>query len=554
MRRINELGQVVSGVGGPVSVDGRVIAPRGTCAQWWNKYFVVYQRFLRPGPPEVWDIVLQDVRDGVIAPLSVLGCNYLAAWQGDWAAWNGIIGLFGSVEPSTLAGLSPTKTDGRGAIAKNGTIGLKASYQSTGPVELVPPWRKLGDPKNVQINPSPYGLCILDENRAVWDGGNSVGLGPIEFFPGALDPRWAVSGSGVDWWCYWVEGLGLIAHRTGQLPNGYLLSKNSAFHHDLGITESGRLMACWSTEIGEAPESYRVVDVWNLPIINLVDAAREPITPQNRPMWFGCYTGQPGATGGWDTNDDPPNTGNPPGNGYLDVPSFTFFDLQHRPVASYCPGGSVEEIEEKAKHAPHTPIAYWDARRWPRWPVLPKNSWLCLQGYRGVNESLSGFELSLRLLLVEIQEELPGQLVALVPQCYTQREDLTKDIQSLVPVFSRLGATFNNVIAFIPFNGNGRKYGMQDNPSIRPLWAELLSTIPGVPAIVPVEDDVKAAKVSIQDPIPPFSKDGFKMTVKDPNNGQDVIVTTKNGSWYVEWKTPAGGDKSGSYRPVIIKE
>ena len=202
MPDINELGQVLTGVGGPVAVDGRVIADRGTVAQWWNTYYAVYQRRTAIGPPEVWSIEIQDIRDGSTVPLSSLPCDFLAARKGAWAAWNGVIGLFGSVDPNHAAGLSPTGTDNRGAIAENGTIGLKADYQSLGPVELVPPWRKLGDLDNVRIYPSPYGLCVLDEHRAIWNGGGTVGFPPPTLLPGAIGIRWTRSASGQDWWTY----------------------------------------------------------------------------------------------------------------------------------------------------------------------------------------------------------------------------------------------------------------------------------------------------------------------------------------------------------------
>jgi len=552
MPRVNELGQVLTGVGGPVAVDGRVIAERGTVAQWWNRYFAVYQRRVSTNP-ERWIVEVQDARDGSTTTLSSIGCDFLAARKGAWAAWNGVVGLFGSVESSFRAGLSPTDTDNRGAIAEDGTVGLKADYQGLGPIELVPPWRRLGDPANASIYPSPYGLCVLDERRAVWNGGGSVGFAePLEFLPGAVAITHARA-LDANWWTYWVEGVGLVSHRTGGLKAGRLLSTRAAFFPHSILSDAGRLLACWSRDVGESPDGYELRDVWLEPPVDLTALVVEPITPQNRPMWLGPYTGRPGAAGGWDTNDDP-QLQSMPGNGYLDVPSFTLYDARARPVASYCPGSTVEEVEARARAAPHTPIAYWDARLWPRWPVLPKNSWLCLQGYCRADERPAHMESVLDALLTDLQQRLPDQLVALVAQAYTQRDDLTNDIKALVSVFSRLGARHRNVVAFLPFNGNGRKGGLQDNPAARARWAELAATIPGAPAIVPVEADVKAPKVSIKDPIGPFSKDGFTLSVHDPNNDQDFIVTTKDGSWYVEIRNQVDSDKSVRPRPVIIKE
>jgi hypothetical protein len=215
------------------------------------------------------------------------------------------------------------------------------------------------------------------------------------------------------------------------------------------------------------------------------------ITPINRPHWLGFFTGKPGVAGGWDTNDDPPefqDTHALPGNGYLDVPTSTFYDDNDRPIGSFIhsqPGWTVETMEEAAKHTQFPPICYWDARKWPRWPTLPANSWLCLQAYCGKNESFTQFEASLHMLLSELENLLPQQKVALVDQSFWQTpvNGLTDDLAGLIPIFSRLAANFPNVIATIPFNGNGRFNGMQHHPEIRPIWQQLANTITGEPNV-----------------------------------------------------------------------
>ena len=138
MPDINELGQVLSGSGGPVHVDGRIIAQHGTVAQWLDRYHAIYQREVATN---VWTIEIQDVRDGRCQQLSAYGCNELAARETWWAAWLAGLGLYGSVMPSAVAGLAPTDGDGRGAIARNGTIGLVPDRQAGAVVELVPPAR-----------------------------------------------------------------------------------------------------------------------------------------------------------------------------------------------------------------------------------------------------------------------------------------------------------------------------------------------------------------------------------------------------------------------------
>lgn len=555
MPRINEFGWVLSGKAGAVSVDGRILAPRGTCAQWWNKYFAVYQRRVQEVPFEVWDLTIQDVRDGAMTQLSPFNADFLAAWQGNWAAWNGVIGLFGSVEPSTLAGIAPTETDNRGAIAKNGTIGLKESYQSTGPIELVPPWRKLGDSLNVRINPSPYGLFILNEFQAVWNGGGSVGFAsPPTFLPGARNIRWAASGSGTDWWAYWVDGLGLVAHRTGALPNGYLLSRDDAFHHDIVTSETGRLLACWSTDSGESPNGYRKVDVWTLPIVNLVDLLTKPIPPVDRTMWMI-----------WFEHAVPP--ARPPGNGVINASDLIVRTFDGTPIASYiapeAEGNTIEAYSRALIKAralnPNLPVvSYWPRQLHGPDGFIPPGDIIAPEAYVLAGEPLDVADRRIRTLVRRLQR------VALVMQCYDTNASLTTDLDSLIPMYARIcheelnigmGMAFSDWGRNIP-NSNPPRGGLQVHPELRPRWTQFSSTIrtpPVPPPPLPPEDDVQVPKVSIKDPIPPFSADGFELKVHDPNNDQDVIVTTKNGSWFVEWKTPAGSDKSVKPRPVIIK-
>ena len=163
-----------------------------------------------------------------------------------------------------------------------------------------------------------------------------------------------------------------------------------------------------------------------------------------------------------------------------------FLDDTGRHLGTFLIGKTVEELEAKAQATAAQgliPIAYWDARRWPRWPVLPAGAWLCLQGYCKTNETLAQFEADLRALLQELRTALPQQHVAIVAQCYTSNATNTSDLKPLVPIYSRLAATQSNVIAIIPFSGTGRKTGLQDHPEVRPLWQQLADSITGAPDI-----------------------------------------------------------------------
>jgi hypothetical protein len=201
------------------------------------------------------------------------------------------------------------------------------------------------------------------------------------------------------------------------------------------------------------------------------------VPPINRALWFGGFAfGTPLAV---------------LGNCLLAVRNIT--GPQARPVivsdetvgnvsgtilGHFISGSTVEAIELQAKTIAERPVAYWDDRRWPRWPVLPTGAWLCVRAYCLKDESPAAFEADMRTVLSTVPV---GQDVALVAQCYTSNLDLTSDLVGLVPVFARLCRDFPCIVALLPFSFSGlttgRATGLQDHPEALPAWTALAATV-----------------------------------------------------------------------------
>jgi len=292
-------------------------------------------------------------------------------------------------------------------------------------------------------------------------------------------------------WLVTLTHKGLIVYPWGG-ADGYILEGVYYYHHAIflnGVIE----IAATNDQGGIVRTSVSL----NAPRVDLRTYRPTtgsavpvgPITPINRKMFLMFYAGAPGASGGWDTNDDPPGTSPTPGNGRLDVPSATLIDETGKAVAVMVTGGSVEEIEQKAATSPLTPFCYWDARRWPRLPNVPPGAWLAVQGYRGATESLEAFEADMRAILAQHIAERPQLKHAPVPQCYTSNVGNTTDLGNIVSVFSRIAADTPEVYALVPFSGSGRKTGLQDHPDVRPYWQQLADSITGRPdSEVPVAE------------------------------------------------------------------
>lgn len=470
----------IAGIQG--SVNG-VLVPDAYGPQWLNDDNVVF------GQPSNGLIYAMNVDTSARQQTTPNGVhNDLRAGGNNWAAFLAGAGLiFAPNLHLPDAGLLD--------VGPDGAIGFRTLYHSNYGVEV---FELSGERWPLNNTDIIYDLQLLGGKRAIWKDQQNHGIRTYNIPPcvqvgGAYRPRALFIHN--EWWvCYWSTEAGLILHPFNSTI-GYVIVPPGidAFGHDAVVLGS-TIKIVWSSTQGERPQDYRerfvepAIDtrVELKPIVPV-----EPIVALNRPHWLGFFTGQPGVLGGWDTNDDPPEFRDVhllPGNGYLDVPTSTFYNKRDEPVGSFIhsqPGWTVENIEEAARTSQFTPICYWDARNWPRWPNLPANSWLCLQAYCGRNEPFPTFEGDIRGKLIELSQIKPQQKIAIVAQAYWQTpvNTLTDNLSGLVPIFSRLAAEFPNVIATIPFNGNGRYNGMQNHPEIRPLWDQFAAGITGEPGM-----------------------------------------------------------------------
>lgn len=154
-----------------------------------------------------------------------------------------------------------------------------------------------------------------------------------------------------------------------------------------------------------------------------------------------------------------------------------------RELGRWVQGSSVGEIEDNARMVSR-PVAYWDSRAWPRLPVLPHDSWLCLQAYCRRDESPQAFRDAMKRELDKVRD----RAVALVAQCYTSNALNTTDLASLVPVYADLVNAYPNVVAVLVFSGYGRATGYEDHPEVHELWKQFAAmitepTVPNVPKI-----------------------------------------------------------------------
>lgn len=481
MPRLNQLGEVAMGVAGIQGSINLQLIPDSFGPYWVTNDTAIFFQ------PSSNALVLYDKNTGGRVPVNpAWPANDYRAGGGNWAAWANLpgIGLFAPNLHLPLAGLFD--------VGPDGAIGYKPVYQSDRGGDVL---ELNGEVWNLTPSDVVYDLELLGGKRAIYRNEfqqiKTVNLPPCIQIGAVWRPRAAILNG--EWWvCYFSSEKGVILHPFNSTV-GYVIVPPGidAFQHDM-ISFGNTAKIVWSARAGELPVDYRErqIDVTVEPRVEL-KASTGTIVRLDRPHWLGGFTGQPGVLGGWDTNDDPPEFRDVqllPGNAYLDVPTSTFYNKRNQPVGSFIhsqAGWTVETMEEAARNAQFTPICYWDARRWPRWPNLPANSWLCLQAYCGRSEPFAAFEADMRVLLSDLTNQKPQQLIALVDQSYWQTpvNNLTDDLSALVPIFSRLAKDYPKVIATIPFNFNGRFNGMQNHPEIRPLWEQFAAGITGEPSV-----------------------------------------------------------------------
>lgn len=215
----------------------------------------------------------------------------------------------------------------------------------------------------------------------------------------------------------------------------------------------------------------------SLPLALDYNSPDKPIVEIDKPCWLTWF----------EFNQAPPIE--PDGNAIVKIR----YDLSNSIVnlrdgnhfGSWVDGASVEEIEQKVASNPLQCVAYWDARQWPRYPILKFNDWLALQAYCRNGESPDAFEANMRNLINDAQHS--HHKIALVCQCYTSNAGLTSDLKGLVPVYAKLARDYPSIDHLLVFSDQNRATGLNDHPELRPYWKELYEGITGEPGMSDVK-------------------------------------------------------------------
>lgn len=550
--RYNSRGQFVSGNGGPLSINSSVIADVGTLAQWLNDDHVIAQTPVDDG---VWKVRSYSLITGTWTPLDDRGANFLAAGGSRWIAQLAQPPVvFGNITEPT-ASLTLTGTDGRGAGSRDGTIATLAPGSGGLGLQLR---TALGEVKTIGTGFVARDVHVIDANRVIWrdDAGtlhaHGVHVGTVAGPVGR--PIYVETDHG-PWLVYFTGAWGVVAHPVDHLELGRVVFTGNAFHHDAAVFGGGLWVGA-SSGAQERPGEEFGVNVWTLPITDLTGGTGDPVVPIGRDHYLGYFVGYPGASGGWDTNDDPPLPQPLPCNCALVTPDGRFLNWNGEWVGTFIHGGSsVEDVVNKAWAIAPTgkiPIAYWDGP-WPSWPVnLPPNSWLCLWAYCKLSSTPTPEALEAWVRSVIADPNRPQLPLVLVAQCYTSNSDNTKDINALVPVYSRIARDTPSMIWTLGFSGTGRKGGLQDNPQTVPLWQQYFDGITGAPEQPeePEEPEMPPDN-GIVDGVCVNPQNYFLTLVHgtDPRQYREVIERIKEDLWKYgigfQTRTPAPGDDLG---------
>lgn len=540
---------IASGVGGPVSVKwagsdqpGEVICPLGSYAQWLDarRWIAVYQSG-REDPHWFIETCDLSVRPYRYDRLYDGGCYELAAGAGRWTALidGGVTGSLGS---HAGAGVSLVGTDGRGAAGRDGTLPLILDRQSGSGQQLIAPNGEVTD-----IGRAQYGLQILGPGAAIWNGG-SVGIVPPARLAGGQSGRLVKAADGRRWIVEWLEPHGLVAYPEGSRL-GHVLA-NPAFHHDAVVTPDGRLAVAYSTSVGEPPDGTVIVpDAWELPTVDLSPPA-VPIPRINRRCWLGFANFvqptslQPGNCS-WEVA-----FGHPTGL----VKAGAFIVAQWLDVER---DGNTPEAYDAAIRAarvnrPSVPvIAYWP-RAVQDGPV-PRSDHVGVEAYRLAGESLAAFEARV------VKAVMRCKSVALVAQCFSSNESLTKDLASVVPVYASIAKVCPWIQFVLAFSGEGRATGLSDHPEVRPFWKELFDGITGPPSthiIDPPGDEIVNPKIEVKSYGKTIQRGRDYHAFVGIGSGYEVEVQKdeRDSLHFAIYKDGVLLDRSGMDRIVEVKE
>lgn len=487
MPNLNSIGQIAHGKGGVGAFFNNSQFDAGGGADWLTDRDIVYQH----GGVDGWYLALFDshtarpdpnrpgwllgtITRAVLDPASPFynrGANDLRAGGGIWAAWLDGFGLYAS------NGLH-LPSAGLLNVGPHGSIAYIPDRQNGLGVDVREPdgttWRL--------TNGIAYDLQLIGRSQALWRDPSgailTVGIPTPQVLPGAAwFPKACLVNN--EWWIVYYSGTsGLVAHPFNSFVGYSILRSGNAWPDAITLsTTPNTIRIAWSISEGEAAGHIQVRDVDIT--TNRIDLATgsmpsvDSVVLLNRPHWLGFFCGSPDdPAAAWRTDIDPRSL---PGNMFMLRKDSILYDKQNRAFAQYVQGNTIDEIEDWAQAATLPPVCYWDARTWPRYPVLPTNAYLCVQAYWHIDESLQTFEAEIRAAVSNAVSR--GYRVCLVPQVYTSNAGNQTDLASVCIVTSRIAHDYPGVAITLGFSGTGRQTGLWQHPEATPYWDRYASGI-----------------------------------------------------------------------------
>lgn len=450
-----------------IAVDGNVVG-RGFEPQFW-KNDVLLVKGLDDKP---WSI---DLKTLVQTPLGASGPDYthLRAGGGQWigAVVNNSLFKVACSRSGQKAWLVEHNHDNNDhSLFLDGLLIIRGSVHNPRVEDGYLVWTEGGGGNQRTWGRYPNGNIVkLHASGSVWEGAPVPVLTPTG--------PWVVVTTNTEIRAYpWGKTQGYIIV-TGEDQN---------FEPD-AVWRNNEIQVVWSNANGTLPVPRRSLKL---------DAPRNelnppPIVPINRQLWFGFFMFSNGPKAPGNSTVAVRRVTGPQSQPF--VATIESAGIATGQVLGYwvsneaVPGTDVTYIENLAKDvyaAGYRPVAYWDARLWPRKPELPKGSWVCVQAYQLKTESTAQYESSVRNEIARVISW--GYDVVFIPQCYVQLPPTkqVEDLRLIPPVAARVARDFPQVVAMLPFHASdGRRTGLEDHPEVRADWEKVGSTIQTPPFV-----------------------------------------------------------------------
>jgi hypothetical protein len=556
MSTINGQRQVGHGVGGGnASIDNQPKVVPGGWAGWIDDDNCYVANGADGWIESIFTQSTGQVRRAITDPANPrfgAGINSGFSGGGVWAGWAGY------QPPDPRRGLA-TSTGlhfpdaGLLGVGPDGALGFKPSYQSLGPtmvLELAGQQRVAaagGSPEALaalegelradglywQLSGGSAGdLCLLGQQRAIWQEGNRIHVfnltQPLQLGAAGWPKAYLCAGR---WWLsYWSDVAGIILHPFDELNGVTVVPPGVSMWHSARSFDTQIVFALFPFEaeqagqlLGADGKPYVPGSGVPLTTIDTATAVLKPLQPPSPPLVLQKPTRKMFA--GWFEYAASPFG---PGNavmairnqmGAIGLPAIVSSETYHlvqpsQTLGMFLSGTTVEAIEAAAAASTLRPVAYWDANTWPRWPSLPKGSWLCVRAYCPAGMSPDVFKTQTASILKSAPAGVP---LVLVGQQYSSNNTLAgyvdpstpapQDSTALKPIAVALVELANatpSVIMLCLFSGYGRRGGLMDHPDLVQPWTDWAAALQA-PAI-----DVYPPQPKPPDPPdPPKPPSGF---------------------------------------------